>query len=292
MRNKRSGRINIQDAHLSIWEEDVDQDTLKKEVMLKVCNEMHKWGWGIHVPYDDYADGQFGKKVSRRFAETHRKGIRNGLECEVSVSGRCIKFEFWENIIDHTHENSNGGRYIFDKESKMPYLTRQRCLATKLKLVRYLQKHWGYEVSDKSKPIIEKRISAHELITTDNRQCWHYKEELDRRDWNIDSNRKSADGQLLDEYMTVYARGYDGRWIKGVTRYNINNMWWIVVGKWERKNIACFDIYVEKPEDLHVRVSNRVAERRIVQHQKRCIDNKYFIKAHHLEQKLASLKAA
>ncbi|MEB5557018.1 hypothetical protein GOP97_14715 [Vibrio cholerae] len=94
----------------------------------------------------------------------------------------------------------------------------------------------------------------------------------------------------------VWARSYNGRWIYGLAIHNINNMWWIVCGKWDRYNIASFEIHTQRPCDLHVRVPERKAIKSLETKIKAAVDKKDFLLAHRLQtalnQKIEQAKAA
>jgi hypothetical protein len=240
--------VGLHDGKIAINLKDVDEALLKK-VLTSVCSKLRKLGWLIAVPYTRKYDPQHGKAFNKSWAERFRVGSKNGLEFEGWICGRSLGLEFWENINDHTKENSNGGRYIFNREAVMPQLALMRLRACKSIISKHLEKHFGATLGESCSLIIPKPKLVMDLINADNKKCWHYKPELGRRDWNSDSNRKSGEGQLLEEGMRVYCRDYSGRWVTGVTRYNINNMWWVVTGRYDRLNVASWSIYQVAPAD-------------------------------------------
>ena len=300
MNTRRKGKICISDAKIRVNDDTGDfkngfdaEPILKAEIVLRLVAYLKSQGWAFHVPYDDYAwleensSSRGVKKKGRpKFAEKHRKGIKDGLEVEIGASGVGVDIEFWENVVDHTADNSHGGRHIFDKESKMPYRQLCRLRATKLKIINFLTKYHDYTLMDNARPLFPKRHTGLDLVQKDYDESWH-RDGSDIWDQSLQGiseyNAKSADGNQIEHGSMVWTRDYRGRWVYGRAMYNINNMWWILSGKWDRYNKANFEIYTDKPADLNVRVSREKATRSLESKIKAAVDKKDFLLAHRLQ---------
>ncbi len=302
MNTRRKGKICISDAEIRVNDDTGDfkngfdaEPILKAKIVLRLVAYLKSQGWAFHVPYDDYAwleenssSRGVKKKGRSKFAEKYRKGIKDGLEVEIGASGVGVDIKFWENVVDHTADNSNGGRHIFDKESKMPYRQLCRLRATKLKIINFLTKYHDYTLMDNARPLFPKRHTGLDLVQKDYETNPHVHGK-GVAVWDVDPsqiadyNSKSADGRKVQHGTMVWARGYDGRWIYGQAIHNINNMWWILCGKWSRYNIASFEIYTQRPCDLHVRVSQHKAIRSLERKIKAAVDKKDFLLAHRLQ---------
>lgn len=295
---RRKGTIGFSDASIRVNDQTGDfkngfdaEPILKAQLVLRLVAYLKSQGWSFHVPYDDYAYLEHGSssRGAKRFAEKHRKGIKDGLEIEVAASGAGLDIDFWENVTDHTADNSNGGRYVFDKESKMPYRQLCRFRATKLKIITFLTTYHDYTVMENARPLFPKRHTGLELVQQDYDESCH----RDGSDiWNAnlqricEYNAKSADGHQIEHGSMIWTRNYHGRWVYGRAMYNINNMWWVLSGKWDRYNKANFEIYTEKPADLNVRVSREKATRSLESKIKKAVDNKDFLLAHKFQTAL------
>ncbi|MEM1113227.1 MAG: hypothetical protein AAGI11_15050 [Pseudomonadota bacterium] len=285
---ERSIRFGYHNAKLMI-RTDKNDETLLRSIMKSTCAMLRKHGWNIWVPYEEHAHAaeRHGKRFARSCAEMHRKGECRGLELEAHFFGRLLEIQFWEDIIDHTADNSNGGRHIFDKVSKMPFVTRIHHRLTCLRVLSHLHRHYEVEVEPIGiDRIFDRALSRREKIEADIKKCVHYKPELGRRSWNGDYNRKSMDGALLDEGQRVYFRDYCGRWATGITRYNINNMWWVVSNGNLVHNVACFEISTSVPTNLRERMSGREKSRAIERHIDRAVKHKQYFRAHLIHQQL------
>lgn len=279
-------KIRLLDATVDVWLENVDEPGLKL-MMKSICAMLSKNGWSIHVPFDDHLDTleRNGKQFFVNWATRFRKGINNGLEIKLYVSGRKLEIKMFENVIDHSDDNRHGGEYIHDKEAKMPYLLRMLTTLTKNKIVSHLLTH--YEVTDIDK---EHNPSFRNIPAIDkvnhrirNESC-HYKPELDRADWR-DSNRKTANGDLLEEYQTVYARDYNGRWCVGYTRYSLNSQFYVITGKYNYIVRSSGEIHTKKPDDLKTR-DNGNRRRRLEQELAKAIKLMDFDKCKQLKAQL------
>jgi len=248
----RSGEIRIHDSSLSIWEEACD-DSLRG-VFDDVIRALRRFGW--RVGRDEQAHRRY-RIISKDF-----RYCRHGeLEAALRISGRCIEFEAFQNVVNVS--NLNGGRYDIGKMKRMPYLFRKRTELTFKKLIEHLTSKYGYGVKYPKPERGPGGITGREWVERRYLESWHTKPYLGRPDWHCDGNRQTNDGHLLEQGMPVYFIGYDGRIGHGTAMYNLNNMWWVLAGKYAVYNIACFYLFAERPANLRVKRNERQRRRRL-----------------------------
>lgn len=91
-------------------------------------------------------------------------------------------------------------------------------------------------------------------------KSWHHPQE------NMDFELSELDGTTYEKYNSTdrdknvihdgdikYYRGWDGYLRRGKVYHNINNMWWVIVNKYEWNNIASFELFDATEEDLRLR---------------------------------------
>ncbi|MCO7218143.1 hypothetical protein [Halomonas sp. OfavH-34-E] len=265
----RNGTVSFGDASLNVWEEPERQGPLqwqawerqfKKDVFLRIAQQLRRIGWQTEVPAD------MVERYGRRFAEGYRYCRKGDLQGRLEVTGRCIKFEMWQDVA--SVENPNGGRYDFDKEKRMPYLLWLEMERTRRRLRAYLCNVFaGYEFNHKPRDgRTAKRgpgaMTAMEWVEECWRTSWHFKGDTSAYAIS-DVNRKSADGKLIEHGQRVYFADRKGRMCVGTAYYNINNMWWVVTGKYGVTNEASFALYVDSPGDLRRKRNDGLRRRRL-----------------------------
>ncbi|MCG7598367.1 hypothetical protein MHM84_01040 [Halomonas sp. McH1-25] len=286
----RTGTVSFGDASLNVWEDPVRRDTLqwqawerqfKKDVFLRVAQQLRRLGWKTEVP------AEMVEQYGRRFAEKHRYCRKGDLQGFLDISGRCIKFEMWQDVANG--ENPNGGRYDFGKEKRMPYLLWLEMERTRRRLRTYLCNiFFGYEFKDaKNDGRNENRgpgaLTAMEWVEACWRTSWHFKG--DTSAYKIsDCNRKSADGKLIEHGQRVFFTDRKGRMNTGIAYYNINNMWWVVSGKYGVSNEASFSIYVDSPGDLRRKRNEDLRRKRLEGEMAKAVNAMDFKRAETLKQ--------
>jgi hypothetical protein len=250
----RKGTVRIVDADVHVWEDGVDEAALKRAVFDPLIRHLRMLGWSVRR--DEHVHKRY-----RRLSKWHRYCRRGDLEAKLSLSGRHIGFNMFQNIANV--ENHHGGEYDFDRIERMPYLLRKRAELTIAQLTSHLQGMHGYGLS---RPLGLPRpggMTAREWIDAKIRECdWHYKPHLGRADWHGNYNRESADGALLDHGQEVhFFDSRTGRLVRGRAFYNINNMWWVEYGPWSWTNKACFELFAARPADLRAKCPRRRKDR-------------------------------
>ncbi|MEK3996710.1 hypothetical protein MKY29_18510 [Psychrobacillus sp. FSL K6-2365] len=204
----------------------------------KIFNLLETRGWFIQTDQrilKDYAI----------LAKDHWEGKKGDLQFKAKRYPSGIELEFFQEV---NTKNSNGGKYDFDKLKMMPYLIRCQFLV-ELKHIKNLLLEEGFE--DTTKPNYKYAIDKVMFRIKD---CWHYEEGKELPEYEISSyNSKDKDGKQLRNGDIKYFRDHKGRLRRGTIYHNINNMWWVVLNKFEFTNEASFYFFDLDSEENRVR---------------------------------------
>lgn len=277
----RSGVVAFGDAALYVREEpdrpaylggDWERD-FKKDVLLRILQQLNRMGWSCEIP------AEMIRRYSLSFARKFRHCQRGDLRAELSVSGRCIKLEMWQDL--HNVSNPNGGRYDFGKEQRMPYLMRLRMEYTRRTIRDYLLNIFqGYAWEPSKAPRGPNGLTAREWIEQRTAGCWHYQASRGRRGGEeLCGNNRSAEGDALKHGARVWTTDSKGRLIEGEAFYNINNMWWVITGRYDCTNVASSQIYANRPAELRKKRNARAAATRIQSELDRAVKTENFERA-------------
>jgi hypothetical protein len=192
----------------------------------------------------------------RILSPNHRLGARGSLRCGIEIAGRVVKVEFWS--VTALQDNRNGRRYDFGKMARMHHLDRLRIDLEFERITRWLETLATVKVS---------RSDSHDMpamqrIEKGYAESWHKNKALGRPTWSSDDQRKSADGALLEHGQTAWLADRKGRIVRGTAYYNLNNMWWIIVGG-ELRNEGCHSLYASPPTDLRTKQNRRARRNRL-----------------------------
>lgn len=287
---ERRGTVRFGDASITIMEDSGGmvlapwQKQFKKDVFKRVVQQLNRLGWKCIVPPDMI------EQYSLSFARDHRYCRKGDLQGFLDLSGRCLQFMMWQDVANV--ENPNGGRFESNKEERMPYRLWLEMERTRRRLRTYLCNVFsGYEFASKRNDgRSEKRgpghLTALEWVDGANRSSGHYVPELGHAHISMDSNARSADGGTISHGDKVYAIGYDDRIVTGTAYYNLNNMWWVVTGKYDVLNVHSGAIYLESPGDLRRKRNERRRRKRLEQELTKAIKAMDFMRAHTLKQVL------
>jgi hypothetical protein len=262
----RSGKVSFHDASLHVWEEPGGQvrpeweARFKKEVFLRIVQQLNRLGWACSVPQDMIT------QYSRAFAQMHRYCRKGDLQAELSVSGRHIELKMWQDVANITHRS--GGKYEFDKEQKMPYLLRLEMERTRRRIRDYLCGVFdGYEFdAGKRDGRSNKRGFMHRTALEWLQGCYatsgHFKGDL--ASYQISPyNSESADKTPLQHGQRVWFYDRKGRLNVGTAHYNINNMWWVVTGRYDVTNEASFHLHTSCPGNVRVKRNADIRRKRL-----------------------------
>ena len=184
------------------------------------------------------ADGfnvQRDPDVDKIIRKDYYIGKFHDLEFEAKKYPNGFEIGFFQNVV---YENPNGGRYDFDKFSKMPRMIQLYFVKFKNKIVNLL-KSLVPDICDNS---TRSPKLAEEWIKCRYVESCHHEQE------NTDFDLRILDGQTQPPYNGLdrdkktihngeikYFRGRDGYLYRGRVYHDLNNMWWVIVNKYSVK---------------------------------------------------------
>lgn len=273
----REGRVSFGDASISINEEGIPRDwdlrakwelKFKRQVFTRVVQSLNKLGWTCVVPPKEE------KQNSASFALHFRNCSKGDLKGELEIMGRRITFKMWQGVNTPTRADY-GGKYECDLEGCMPYVLRLEMERTRRRIRDYLCNVFtGYEFDTKHYSGYSRTEScgffgrtALEKVQQHHAESCHYKGgdwvEYLAKNHGLPYNRKSADGVMLDHGMPIWFTDSKGRICPGTAYYNINNMWWVVSGRYSYTNKACCELFAQQPEGLRVKRNQSLRRKRL-----------------------------
>jgi hypothetical protein len=270
MENNRTGMVNFHDASLHVWEEGLggspkERDTWEKafkhQVFKRIIQTLNRIGWECIIPEE------MVKQYSRRFALNHRYCVKGDLKADLSISGRFIEFKMFQNVTAPERPDHEG-RYQSDKEKCMPYVMWLEMERTRRRIRSYLCNVFpGYHFkADKLDGRMNKcgpgHLTAMEWLEGCYKTSWHFKGDIDTYQIS-DYNRESADGTRLEHGQRVWFTDRKGRILTGIAYYNINNMWWVIMGKYAHTNVASFHLHTVQPEDIRRKRNEELRKKRL-----------------------------
>lgn len=193
------------------------------------------------------------KNVSKIIRKDYFKGKKEDLEIKAEVHNNGFKIMFFQNVV---FENPNGGEYDFDKLQKMPYLIR-------LQYLKYIKKITDYvktinNATDKTPPrykLAEDQVKSHYVD-----DWYHEQADMNFNLSDLDGkeqpgyNGRDRDKKILRNGDIKYFRHWNGYLYRGRIYHNINNMWWVIINKYEYHNIANFELFDLSDEDFRHRL--------------------------------------
>lgn len=286
----RTGKVTFGDASVNVREDPVRRGYdewqeyergFKRQVFKRIVQQLNRLGWSVEVPADMIE--QYG----RSFAEGYRYCRKGNLQGRLDLSGRCIKLEMWQDVANVDHPN--GGRYDFDKEQRMPYLIRLEMERTRRRIRNYLCNVFsGYEFqTDRNDGRSNKRgpdsLTAIEWVDGCYQTSWHFKG--DTTNYEIaEYNRKSGDGARLSHGQRVWFADRKGRICTGIAYYNINNMWWVVTGKFDVSNVSAHSLYSVCPENPKQKRNGGLRRKRLESELSKAVKAMDFLRAQKLKE--------
>lgn len=237
------------------WEKE-----FRDQVFKRVIQQMNRLGFNLKISEED-------KKHYQIIARDFREGKKGDLYCEVSLRTRMVEIKFWQSVNTPTRPDHNG-KYESNKEEIMPYVIRLKMEHARRRLRSYfcgIFSEYEFE-TERSDGRQNKRgpgkLTAHEWVQGCYETSWHFKGDLSNYEIS-DYNRKSADGQKLEHGQRVWFYDRKGRCSTGIAMYNINNMWWVITGKYDVTNEACFGLYAQCPENPRAKNNTRLRRGRL-----------------------------
>ena len=262
----REGRLNFGDARMSIYEEGIAEARaaggyaatvewerrFKRDVFARIVQTLNRLGWNV------------GEQNYIFLGNHSRYCTKGDLQADLRISGRCITLEFFQNI-NAPDRADHGGRYQDRKEFHMPYVMRLEMERTRRRIRDYLVNVLGgYVFDEESRPNRKSHaghlhMTALEWMHAQYRQSWHFKGDMSTYVIS-DYNNGSADGKKLTHGARVWFYDRKGRLNTGTAYYNINNMWWVVTGRYDVTNMSSCELHLCCPD--HPRLKRNGAARR------------------------------
>ena len=271
----REGSVSFGDASFSIWEEPGRQAMIggdwerifRRQVFARIIQQLNRLGWTVG-PWKDAAN-------YAAIANNHRSCNKGPLRGELEVSGRTIKLEMFQPINCPTRPDHEG-RYESDKEGVMPYLLRLEMERTRRRIRDYLCAVFsGYRFDPKIRSVYRKPLekTAMERVQDHYAESSHFKGDwagwIKEKNGGMNgwfcNNREAGDGSMLEHGQRVWFHDWHGRTCTGIAYYNINNMWWVVTGKYDYRNMACHELYATCPENPRIKRNARQRRKRLEQ---------------------------
>ena len=274
----RTGVVSFHDASISIWEDSLPSITnasslkardawelaFKRQVFARVVQTLNRIGWTCVVP-EEYI-----KRYSLSFARDRRECRKGDLHGELSVSGRHIEFNMWQDVTPS--ENPNGGRYDFNKKERMPYALRLEMERTLRRIRDYLCNVFAGYTFKECEPVMGLLgVTAVEKAKHDRMTSGHYKPALDRAEISMTSNAIARDGGTIQHGAQVWALDHKGRVITGTAFYSLNNQWQIVTGRYGLTYCHTGEIFTQPPENLRVKRNQRDGRKRLEQEMQKAV---------------------
>lgn len=291
-RIEREGAVRFSDGKLFVWEEGIGEarakggvkgadeweSRFKGEVFTRVVQQLNRLGWACTVdPIDPHDVKHYGGKVAR-WAKERRRSCRKGdMQAELSISGRCIELQFWQDV--QNVSNPNGGKYDFDKEARMTYLQRLEMNRTRNRIRDYLCNVFtGYTFEPRDPSIGPMGVTAEEMAAHRRRTSGHYVPELDRA--RIHSrNDHAADGGTIFHGAKVWVLDSKGRIVTGTAYYDLNSTWQIVTGRYGLFHAQTGKIFTRQPENLRIKRNASDRRKRLEREMQKAIERMNFERA-------------
>jgi hypothetical protein len=271
-RMKREGSIRFSDAALYISEEGLSGDlrerdiwcrNFKRDVFLRIVQQLNRLGWKCEVP------ARMIREHSLQFAQHHRYCRKGDLQADLSVMGRCIELKMFQ-CVNAPNRPDHDGRYEPNKEAVMPYLLRLEMERTRRRIKTYLCNVFSdYHFVEKGHDGRAQHrgpggLTALEWVAGCYATSCHFKGDTSKHPISI-YNCKAADDTQLEHLQRVWGFDYKGRVFSGIAYYNINNMWWVVTGRYDVRNEASFRLHTTPPENPRLRRNARLRRARLEQ---------------------------
>lgn len=254
----RKGTISIHDTCISVWEETVNEPEMHDVVYSGVIKLLRKRGFSIHT------DAHI-KKHYRLIAKNHHTGKKHLLEVHVSLCGRHLEIQFYQNV---NFENRNGGRYDFDKYQKMPYLVQKRFVLEASALLQHLYENHGYSFWGNLEGFscshvfeaLRGTCPCSQPLKRFNEMWGDGRFRRDETGWPEVSEydyggNKDREGVQLRNGMYRWIRDRKGYLKRGQIFTNMNQMWQIIYGPGRRDTtwVHCRELFSLQPDDCRGR---------------------------------------
>lgn len=256
--------IHIHDTMVQLWfAHGSPDDDGSLQLLRSVLGRMRRRGWTLarEGKFPDFDD------LDRR----HWVGRLGDLQMYAECFPMGMRVCFFQDI---NHENQNGGRYDFNKFSRLPRPMRLRCAVEMAAVVRKLLDR-GFTLTRHEQGFDVEHVAWSVLRIAENRptdvlnafnHSWNSEHdwarggrfERDERGWPAVSaydpygHNKDRDDVPLRNGETRYFRGYNGRLYRGTIFCNMNQMWLVGTGV-GRRNLNQRELFHCERPDLEPR---------------------------------------
>jgi hypothetical protein len=279
----RTGIICMHDASLSVMEEgipninsgfkarDAWEDKFKADVFDRIVATLAESGWKVGT----WDRAKLYPAIAANHYTCHHP---SGLDAELSVSGRCVELNMWQDVTPS--ENPNGGQYDFDKLKRMPYLLRLQVERTRQRVTKALCGAFpSYSVKPAAPVLGMMGSTAEEMARHRRVNSGHYKPELDRAEISMASNAIARDGGTIEHGGRVWALDHKGRVVTGTAYYSLGSQWQIVTGRYGLLYCSMSEIFTQPPDNLRVKRNQRERRMRLEREMQAAIKSMNFKRA-------------
>jgi hypothetical protein len=190
--------------------------------------------------------------VHKCIRKDHWVGVKGELRFVLHRYPRGFSFKFYQEVVT---VNRHGGRYDFDKFKKAPYLIRLSWINETNKMSAFLESLGIENCTGKTYSLAEDKIKAHFV------DSWHHPQKdmnFALKDLNGTTcegtyNNTDRDKKTIYNGEVKYFRDYRGRLCRGIVYHNINNMWWVILNKFNYTNEADFSLFDPADDDFKIR---------------------------------------
>jgi len=191
-------------------------------------------------------------------SKNHWYGRKGDLEFKAERYPVGWKIDFFQNIV---FENKAGGYYDFDKYEKMPYMIKLIFQNEARHIKEFLEGLGCVDISNEEYKLASDKIKFSYIDS-----CHYPQKSMDEFELsdlngqtdNYSYNREDRDKKIIYNGEIKYFRDWNGRLSRGIVYRNLNNMWWVITNKYERRNVADFELFDPTPEDFKVRRLKKV----------------------------------
>lgn len=203
------------------------------------------------------------EKDYKILSKFHMYGEWKSLEVDIEIYEAGFKFEFYQNL--NTGDRVPGhGKHCFDKWKLMDYLMQKRFEYVVNRLRMLIENSFETILE-----LVDRQILA-EAAILNHVQNNHWRSgnatslcEIAGTDrvssYDLSYNFVDRDKKPIRSGDIKYLR-INGRLMRAQVFHNINNMWWILLDKYQYTNEACFRLFDPTPEDF---ANRRVKEGKI-----------------------------
>jgi len=219
-------------------------------VLKNIFNILEFRGWKIQT--DQRVKNEYGES----FAKDYWEGKKGDLLFKANRYQAGMKLEFYQEV---NVQHPKSGYYDFDKLKMMPYLIRCQFIV-EVNYIKSILIEAGFD--DTTKPNFKYAIDEVMFRIKD---CWHYKDGKELPEYEIPSyNAKDKEGNHLRNGQVKYFRDRRGRLQRGTVYHNINNMWWVILNKFEFTSVAAFELFdITEEQLIKRRVQSKTMPQRI-----------------------------